>query len=103
MRRPVLQDATGAKDCTTHALKGVPRSSCSSAAPTCPGPDGSSPFVEATMHILPTLRCRTTGLSPWRDLDLIEDGMQRMFRTLPMWEPTTGAWGEKKMSSFRVC
>jgi HSP20 family protein len=44
------------------------------------------------MQILPTLRRRETGLFPWRDLDLLEDRMHRMFQTMPTWETAAEAF-----------
>jgi HSP20 family protein len=44
------------------------------------------------MQILPTIRRRDAGLFPWRDFDRLEDRMQRMLQTMPMWEATSDAF-----------
>jgi HSP20 family protein len=45
------------------------------------------------MQILPTLRRRSPASSAWRDIDLLEDRMQRMMHALPLWETTEAfAW-----------
>lgn len=38
------------------------------------------------MQLLPTRR-RRAGVSPWRDLNILEDQMERMMRGFPTWEP----------------
>ncbi len=45
------------------------------------------------MRMLPTLRRRGAGLPSWRDIDLLEDPMQRMFGTPPRWEPFSETFG----------
>ena len=39
------------------------------------------------MQILPTRRRRDVASSPWRDVDFLEDQMQRLMRNIPFGEP----------------
>ncbi len=44
------------------------------------------------MKILPTPRHRPARPSPWRDFDLLEDRMQRLMQSFPLWETPAEAF-----------
>lgn len=45
------------------------------------------------MQQQPTLRPRGRGVSPWRDLDLLEDRMRRLMSGMPLFEAPTETMG----------